>query len=367
MTDKPIRVTIFKRADRPYFIAQWTDPISGKPRLRSTGHKVERDAERWAARLENDLNDGLVTPANATWEELVERAERDFLPDKRPRTRDCYRTAMRDIAKHLNPKRLTGITGEAIGKLKAGLRADGCKPATVASRLRHIKALLRWANKQGMLAKVPPIDMPRVEAPAKGRPLTDEEFARVLDAVPGVVGDERAESWRHLLRGLWLSGLRMGEAMTMTWDDRDGAYVRLGGKFPALVIPGRLQKGGKDTVTPITPDFATFLDETPPADRTGFLFRPEAVRGDDRPDPTWVSRTVTKIGTASGVEVKAGQPPRAHDLRRSFCFRWSQKVLPQQLRVLARHATVVTTLTYYAEADAGMTAEAVAAAVVGGR
>ena len=40
-------------------------------------------------------------------------------------------------------------------------------------------------------------------------------------------------------------------------------------------------------------------------------------------------------------------------------------MLPQQLKVPARQSAVQTTLTYYAEADAGMTAEAVAAAVAG--
>ena len=72
---------------------------------------------------------------------------------------------------------------------------------------------------------------------------------------------------------------------------------------------------------------------------------------------------IGRIGEASGIDVKAGKHPTAHDLRRSFCFRWAQKVLPQQLRTLARHASVTTTLEYYAEADAGMTAKAVAAAV----
>ena len=269
---------------------------------------------------------------------------------------------MRDVVERLDPKRLAGTAGEAIGKMKAGLRAGGCEPATAASRLRHIKALLRWAHKRGTAAKVPPIDMPRVEAPAKGRPLTGEEFARVPAAVPGVVGDDRAESGRHLLRGLWLSGLRTDEATAMTGDDRDGAYVRLDGKFPALVIPGRLRKSGRNTTTP---DFAALPRETHEGERAGFVFDPAPVRGGARLRAGPVSRTVAAIGNAGGVGVKAGPPPRAHDLRRSFRFRWGQTVLPQQLGVPARHSTVVTTLTDYAEAGTGMTAEAVWAAVAG--
>lgn len=365
MPDDPIRVTAFKRPTRANYEAQWTDPISGKTKMKSTGHKVRREAERWAGKWEKELNAGALAGPKATWEDLKAKADRDFLTNKRDATVARYRTAMRAVEKHLRPKQLTGITADAVGKLKAGMRADGNAPATVASNLRHVKALLRWAHKQGMLPKVPPIDMPRVESPAKGRPLTKAEFDLLLDAVPGVVGDDRAESYLHLLRGLWLSGLRVSEAMVMTWDDRNSAHVRLGGKFPALLIPGRLQKGGRDTVTPITPDLHRFLSQTPEVDRTGFVFAPLPARGTDRPATDWVSRTISAIGAASGLDVKDGETPKAHDLRRSFCFRWAQRVLPQQLKVLARHSAVQTTLTYYAEADAGMTAEAVAAAVAG--
>ena len=80
---------------------------------------------------------------------------------------------------------------------------------------------------------------------------------------------------------------------------------------------------------------------------------------------TGLAEPLAASGPASGIEVKPGQHPTAHDLRRSFCFRWSQRVLPQQLRILARHSSITTTLNYYAEADAGMTAEAVWAAVAG--
>ena len=369
MIDKPITVTTFQRGSRANYLAQWKDPVSGKVRQRSTGHTVRRDAERFAARLEKELNDGLAGASRATWAEFRERAERDFLPTVRDATADKYRTAMTKVEAHLRPKLLTELTPEKLGRLAAALRKEpgrGGKPksaASVASNMRHLKALLNWAHRQGMLPKKPLVDIPKGEVSAKGRPLTDEEFDRMLDAVPGVVGDADAPKWVRLLRGLWLSGLRLSEAMGLTWGDRDGIRVRLDGKFPAVFIPGRLQKGRKDTVTPLTPDLVDLLEETPETDRTGFVFDPPPMRGGDRPDWRWVGKVIGRIGEASGVDVKAGKHPTAHDLRRSFCFRWAQQVLPQQLRTLARHASVTTTLEYYAEADAGMTAEAVAAAV----
>ena len=74
-------------------------------------------------------------------------------------------------------------------------------------------------------------------------------------------------------------------------------------------------------------------------------------------------RAVADIGRAAGVVVKGAKTATAHDLRRSFCFRWAQRVLPQHLRVPARHRGIDPTLKYDAEADAGLTADAVATAV----
>ena len=318
-------------------------------------------------RFRKELVAGAGGPGRVTWAEFVARLERDFLPDKRPATVARYRTALAAVERHLDPKLLTAVDADAVGRLKAAMRASGNANATVASYLRHLKAALRWAHKVGLLAAAPAVDVPALEAAAKGRPLTEAEFPKLLAAVPGVVGDDRAAGWVRLLRGLWLSGLRIGEAVGLTWDDADGIRVRLDGKFPAVFIPGRLQKGRRDTVTPLAPDFAAFLAETPEPERTGFVFRPAPAPGRDasRLDAEWVGRVVGDIGRASGIEVKPGKCPTAHDLRRSFCFRWAQRVLPQHLKALARHRSVTTTLAYYAEADASMTAEAVWAAATG--
>ena len=46
------------------------------------------------------------------------------------------------------------------------------------------------------------------------------------------------------------------------------------------------------------------------------------------------------------------RPLSSHDLRRTFCTRWSRKVMPAILQKLARHSSVQTTLTYYVSLDA---------------
>jgi integrase len=87
---------------------------------------------------------------------------------------------------------------------------------TVKSLLAEIRRALNWAHFLDLLPEKPRVRMPgRVERP-RGRPLTGEEFDRMLDAVPSVVADRAVASWQFLLRGLWLSGLRLSEALRVT-------------------------------------------------------------------------------------------------------------------------------------------------------
>lgn len=259
----------------------------------------------------------------------------------------------------------------------AGLIADfdiGIDGGTEAEDFFVDPPRLTWGHRHGLLKRIPHIEIPTPDTPARGRPITDAEFAKMVEAVPAVVGEDRAAPWCYLLRGLFLGGLRIGEAVKLSWDDPEGVRVDLEREYPLMCIPARFQKGKRETITPITPDFVELLKETPEAERRGLVFKLDRVpkkQPEGKPDvPSQLSqqqveKMVRAIGKKSGVIVKRSpvEYVSAHDLRRSFCFRWSQRVLPQVLRTLARHRTVQTTLSFYAEADAAMTAEAVWSAV----
>ena len=49
----------------------------------------------------------------------------------------------------------------------------------------------------------------------------------------------------------------------------------------------------------------------------------------------------------------------AHDLRRSFGFRWAKRVMPLILQKLMRHADITTTMEFYVTQNEAQTAEAV--------
>ena len=66
----------------------------------------------------------------------------------------------------------------------------------------------------------------------------------MVAAVPGVVGEKDAPHWRHYLRGLWASGLRLGESLDLWWDRPEKI-------FPVFPRDGRpmLQVPGEPLVT----------------------------------------------------------------------------------------------------------------------
>ena len=78
-------------------------------------------------------------------------------------------------------------------------------------------------SRVAMLNPQLPIQMPkraRGQRQMKGRPITREEFERMLKAAE-VVRPKDFAIWKELLEGLWLSGLRLG--------DRPGADSPMGG------------------------------------------------------------------------------------------------------------------------------------------
>jgi len=210
----------------------------------------------------------------------------------------------------------------------------------------------------------------------KGRPITGEEFDRMLAKVSAVVGDKTAESWRHYLRGLWWSGLRLAESLELTWDRDDKLCIDLSGKRPMLRIPAELEKGNQDRLLPVAPEFAEFPLGTPETDRTGWVFNPTPQRPErsQRLAEETICRTIGEIGKRAGVKVSSKRDANdlesakfasAHDLRRSFGARWSSRVMPQVLMELMRHENIETTLKYCVGRNAQSTADVLWEAVAG--
>jgi integrase len=375
-----VKVYVVEFGDRPNYQLQWRDPITQKLRTKTTPVKrtnLARDrkiAERLAGELETQLASGSsALPTKFTWEQFRARYEAEVVPGLAKETANKIAVVFNYVDSIISPTRLRDLNEARISHFAATIRARGKAETTIQSYLAHLKAMLRWAVSQKLLPACPAF--PKIQrkkkstgsTPMKGRPVTLEEFERMLKKVPSVVGPAAAPAWAHYLRGLWVSGLRLSESLELWWDREDRLVPAFPTKGrPMLRIPAELEKGHADRLLPMAPEFALFLLETPEAARTGAVFKLPGLRGGKSElRSKRVGRIVSKIGAAAGVRVHVHpkDPDKvkyasAHDLRRAFGERWAARIMPAQLKELMRHESIETTLRYYVGTNAERTADA---------
>jgi integrase len=362
MSDE-IKVYVITKSGTPNLYLLAKDPVTGKRSERSARTADERKAREAAFKWQQELRDGTVAE-RVTWGAFKDRYVTEGLTGNAVATLAKVNAMFNAVEDVCEPRRLEQLNSQRIGQFTTSMLKRR-EVETVRSHLRHLKTALNWARDHELLARVPKIRMPKGEKGAKlmkGRPVTAEEFDRMLAKVESIVG-KKADSWTWLLRGLWLSGLRLGEAMSLSWDRwSDGLTVDTSGEFVMLKIPAGREKGRRNRLLPVVPEFAEMLLSVPEDERTGFVFNPVPSRLKKHPRATdeTASRTITRIGKAAGIVVdRCGDDVKhasAHDLRRGFGFRWSRRIMPAVLKELMRHADIKTTMDFYVGTEAEETA-----------
>lgn len=362
MSDGQIQVTVVNYPDRKFLMMRYIDPVTGKQKARSTKTTDRVQAEREAAKWEAELREGRYQePARLTWEEFRDRYENEKLSSLADKTREATDAAFNHLEKIIAPQKLSALTPEVLSRFQAGLRKTGMKETSIATHLRHLKAALNWAVSMRMLPKAPAMEMPkraRGQTLMRGRPITAEEFERMI-AVVAQVRPRDTAVWMRFLNGLWLSGLRLGESLVLSWDDDATISVDLSGRRPRLRIYAEAEKGHEDRLLPLTPDFADFLVKTPVAERNGLVFKINALDTGEPMTQKCIAKIVSAIGKKARVVVNKADDKHAsaHDLRRAFGTRWAGRVKPATLKLLMRHKSIETTLKYYVSQDADEVAD----------
>lgn len=352
-----IKVHVAEYGHGRNLMMRYRDPITGRHVARSAGTRVLREAERAAAKWEAELREGRYkAPCRMTWADFRERYETEVIPGLAESTGDRRASTLNYLERTINPQRVAELTTARLSEFISKLREGGMKETTLGCHLAHLKPVLRWAVKQGYLRTMPDVPMPKrakgITRAMRGRAITLEEFERLLLKVPKV-RKRQPKRWRRLLRGLWLSGLRLSEALCLSWDPNAPISVSLDGKYPALRICAEAEKAHRDRLLPIAPEFAEFLLAVPSERRHGLVF---GIYGPNRQPLSTrrVGRYIGRIGKAAKVVTNKAENryATAHDLRRSFGSRWAKRVMPAVLKDLMRHADISTTMAYYVDQSA---------------
>lgn len=346
---------------RANYYHQWTDPATGKRVTRSAKTSNRREAERKAIVLENQLSTNTFSAGATSWAAFVDIYESQHLESLSEKAKLKSTSVLDQFDESMSPRTPGVVTTAMLTEYAAKMRSAKKSEATIAGHMTTLRAALNWAKQQGFSQHVPPIPKQQrslTGRKSKGRPLTIPEFVRMLRSAATIVDPRQAPSWRHLLIGIWLSGLRLSEATRLTWDDPQSTRVDFSGPQPVLRVVASQDKGNRDRTLPLTPDFCRWLERTPKDQRTGYVFNPLGKRGERMVSDFPISRMICDIGKAAGIIVdhRSGKFASAHDLRRTFGTRWAKRVMPQVLMTLMRHESIETTMTFYVDINAEATA-----------
>jgi integrase len=302
-----------RRGEKNGYVLKFYCPILGKRIRRNCGTRDHREARRIQRECRDRLLDGkymashgaitelrvappvpmpsmLGTQDERTWEESAEHYRSQHRRRVRRKAKEDSDSRL-DIARRIFEARRKKqglppgatlrecMTLEAMEYLQDQL-LDGAEshydrrsPNTVNSMLAAIMAFVRYCYDHEWIDRVPPLRKLDVDEVMRGRPITGEEFERLLAAVPKVVGDGPAEEWRFALKILWESGFRIADLLDFSWDDIERihpVWPRRAGQHPTLVIPST-QKNGKNEEIPLLPGLKKLLDSVPEERRVGFV------------------------------------------------------------------------------------------------
>lgn len=365
------RVYVINAKTRNNLRLRYINPETGRWTHKSAETNDPEEAMKAAGVLEQQLRTGIAAKSQGRlpWAEFVKIVTDERIAALAERSQTIYSDILTSITKIIRPATLGHLTSQAVSRWQAHQRKAKTAEATIESRSSALRAMLNWAVAQGYLAACPTfakIVRSRTGTKAKGRPITEPEFLEMLKKTPGAVGGEKySAGWIRSLWGLWWSGLRLSEAIDLSWDEPGRPRADMSSPVPALRILGDREKGMEDRLLPLAPEFGKWLLETPEAERTGPVFhwprqRKRVSKKDpDRVSMLWVSHTISDIGEAAKVVVNDSpvKYASAHDLRRSFGDRWSRRVTPPILMELMRHEDIKTTMEFYREHNSRRTGE----------
>lgn len=349
---KRIHVWVQKFADRDNLVLQWFDPETGKRCSLSAETSDPDQAEIARADHEADLNKGTFQrrskrpardPALLTWKQFRERFEDEHAAGLRENTQRNYRVALDLFERIAGPEFIAEVDEKMVSTFVADLRKErGCKPgskmktSSIKVRLQFLRTAFTWAAGQKIIRACPAF--PAVKVPKKKpQPVPEEDFEKLLAQATDA-------QTRGFLLACWLAGLRLNEALAMEWSRTEEApYIDKASD--RIVFPAEVVKAAEDQWVPLDPKLWAALDALPRTGKTVFRFDAIDGRGDRQVTDITISARVRKMATAAGLNLT----PKS--LRRGFGCRYAAKVPAQVLQRLMRHASIRTTMDYYANVD----------------
>lgn len=313
------------------------------------GKAGQRLAEREAERIHAELVTGTYgTNVSRTWAEFRAEYEAKILVTRAPNTQSLTRRCFGNFERLARPGKVSNITTKTIDGFIAARRVEKqaqhgpakarqVSPRTVNADLRAIQAALRVAVEWGYLKESPrfrflpvPETLPVYITPADFDLLYEACHVAYLPEVQGIPAPDW---WRALLTVGYMTGLRIGELLTIRRDQVD-------------VTAGTLklwnQKAQREELLPLHPVVLVTLAGLRSFADVWFPWSHHR-------NGVW--RQFNRIQRAAGL---AGRYT-PHALRRAFATMNAARVgAPKTLQTLMRHKDSRTVNQYYINAGEGL-------------
>lgn len=317
--DRPLR-----RSDRNGYVLKFYCPIRCQRIRRNCGTRDRTEARRLQRECQKRLlngdyvaSDGAITAEHAATTATVvatdarragddapgyswEHCQTMYLEHRAKRVRDGSLDDIRSrlgIAERIFEAQLRdqgkpdGIQMSAIATLEQleflqmrlldgeHCRYDDRSPNTVNSLMGAVMAFLRFCKSRSLVPDVPALEKLPTDEVMKGRPITEGEFQRMLEATESVVGKSSAPSWIFALKVLWESSFRVGDLMDFSWNDPRHivpVWPSSSDRYSSIAIPSS-QKNGQIQEIPMLPGLEELLSAVPEENRTGWVVDPRPV------------------------------------------------------------------------------------------
>jgi len=229
-----------------------------------------------------------------------------------------------------------------------GIKDRPIAPATINKDLRNLRTALRVAHDWGLLNKVPKFRMQKVVELIPTY-ITPEHFASVYQAcefakAPNVPNIDAADWWRGLFVLLYMTGWRIGQAMSLKWADVD---LENATAITRATASGN--KGKREQRIPLHPVVVAHLRKLQSFDERVFPW-------DQHYRKLWVHLAIIqKAATIPGDKPDETKPlPQCgkngwygfHDLRRAFATCNAAAMDLFELQKLMQHKSLATTQGY---------------------
>jgi integrase/recombinase XerD len=227
-------------------------------------------------------------------------------------------------------------------------------PATLHDRITHLRQFCRFLFQLDQDTYIPERNLvPPARTTRQPHIYTEEETRRVIRAALALPppGSLRPHTYATILSLLWVSGIRIGEALRLNLEDldveRELLHIRQSKFFKSRLVP--LSRSSMLALGKYLGRRAVY----------GYDERPEAPffvneRG-KRYNYSTVGHTFLAISRQLGLKTIQGRDPRLHDFRHAFATRYLNHIYHQgkdpgaALPLLATylgHANITNTQTY---------------------